>query len=98
MQSLTCDEHEINELFGWIEDQNEILMYIADILAVESLSAKVKDTVMLSLLNFAYLPKLVNSLVVLKKNTKNKEDQKLCLNVSIFILIQTFKILQHDAA
>jgi len=74
VQSLTCDEHEINEIFGWIEDQNEILMYIADILAIESLNDKVKDTIMLSLLNFAYLPRLVNSLVVIKSNSKNQED------------------------
>ena len=67
-------------------------MYIADVLAVDFLSYKIKDTIMLSLLNFAYLPKLVNSLVVIKSNSKNQEDEKLCLNVAIFILIRTFKV------
>ena len=93
---MTCDEHEINEIFGWIEDQNEVLMYVGDVLAVDFLSYKIKDTIMLSLLNFAYLPKIVSSLVVIKSNSKSSEDEKLCINVSIFILIRTFKIFQSE--
>ena len=65
VQSLTCDEHEINQIFGWIEDQKDVLEYIADILVIENLDQKIKDTIMLSLLNFAYLPTLVNSLVII---------------------------------
>lgn len=67
-------------------------MYIADILAVDFLSYRIKDTIMLSLLNFAYLPKLVSSLVVIKSTSKVQEEEKLCINVSIFILIRTFKL------
>ena len=66
VQSLTCEDHEINQIFSWIEDQNDLLMYISDILAIDHLSPKIKDVLMQSLLNQAYLPVVVNSLVVMK--------------------------------
>ena len=66
VQSLTCEDHEINQIFSWIEDQNDLLMYISDILAIDHLSQKIKDVLMQSLLNQAYLPVVVNSLVVMK--------------------------------
>ena len=43
VQSLTCDEHEINQIFSWVEDSNEILMYISDILAIDEINSKIKD-------------------------------------------------------
>lgn len=69
-------------------------MYISDILAIKNLSPKIKDVLTQSLLNQAYLPVVVNSLVVMKQK---KDVQKLCLNSSIYLLIQTFKILKETA-
>lgn len=82
VQSLTCDEHEINQIFGWVEDSNEVLMYISDILAIDELNPKIRDLLENSLMNFAYLPNLVNSLVILKS-----KKPKMCLNTCIYILI-----------
>jgi hypothetical protein len=55
-------------MFGWTEDASEILMYISDVLAVPDLDEKIKDTIMISLLNFAYLPCIINSLVIYDKS------------------------------
>ena len=51
VQSLTCEDHEINQIFSWIEDQNDLLMYISDILNIDNLRPKIKDLMMQSLLN-----------------------------------------------
>lgn len=93
VQSLTSDQHEINQIFGWVEDQNELLMYIVDILAIETLDEEIADMIMMSLLNIGYLPCLVNSLVDMKSGGKIK---KFSLNTCIFILIQTFKIFKES--
>lgn len=41
-------------------------MYISDILAVDSLSKDIKNTIYMSLLNFSYLPSILNSLVIIQ--------------------------------
>jgi len=33
VQALTCDDFEVSQVFNWVEDQNELLLYIGDILA-----------------------------------------------------------------
>ena len=58
-------------MFGWTEDASEILMYISDVLAVPDLAEKIKDTIMISLLNFAYLPCIINSLVIYDKSGRS---------------------------
>lgn len=100
VQSLTCDDLEVTQMFGWTEDASELLMYISDVLAVPGLDQKIKDSIMSSLLNFAYLPCIINSLVIydkkgrqLKKIAKVQwQMPKLCLNSSLYFLSQTFKI------
>lgn len=93
VQSLTCESHELEKIFSWVEDQNEILMYFSDILVTQGLDGSIKDFVQLALLNVAYLPSLVNSLVVVSKT----QSKKLGLNTCIFILIQTYKVLGDSA-
>jgi hypothetical protein len=93
VQSLTCESHELEKIFSWVEDQNEILMYFSDILVTQGLDGTIKDFVQLALLNVAYLPSLVNSLVVVSKT----QSKKLGLNTCIFILIQTYKVLGDSA-
>lgn len=91
-------------MFGWTEDANEVLMYISDVLAVPELDQKIKDTIMISLLNFAYLPCIINSLVVFDKGGQpsNKAAKvqwqmpKLCLNSALYFLSQTFKIFAEN--
>lgn len=104
VQSLTCDDLEVTQMFGWTEDASELLMYISDVLAVPELDQKIKDTIMISLLNFAYLPCIINSLVIydkkgrqLKKTAKVQwQMPKLCLNSSLYFLSQTFKIFAES--
>lgn len=87
-KSLTCKAHELEGVFSWLEDSNETLEYIADLLLVEELDERVKDTIMLSLLNFAYLPCLVNSLVVLRSpKKKTQQDEYLTFNTALHILL-----------
>lgn len=89
-------------MFGWTEDANEVLMYISDVLAVPELDQKIKDTIMISLLNFAYLPCIINSLVVFEKGGSNKvakvkwQMPKLCLNSALYFLNQTYKIFADN--
>ena len=59
-------------------------MYIVDILAIETLDNEVSDMIMMSLLNIAYLPCIINSLVDMKSGGK---VHKFSLNTCIFILI-----------
>jgi len=103
VKSLTCDDREITQMFGWVEDANEVLMYIADVLAVANLDEKIKDTIMIALLNFAYLPSVVNSLVVFDKGHSAKKMSKaqwqvpkLCINSAIYFLNQSFKIFAEN--
>lgn len=84
VQSLTSDQREINQIFSWVEDQNELLMYIVDILAIETLDPEISDMIMMALLNIGYLPNIINSLVDMKSGGKVK---KFSLNTCIFILI-----------
>lgn len=37
VQSLTCEDLEVTQMFGWTEDASEVLMYISDVLAVPNL-------------------------------------------------------------
>lgn len=100
VQSLTCDDLEVTQMFGWTEDASEVLMYISDVLAVPGLDEKIKDTIMISLLNFAYLPCIINSLVIYEKMGRGASKiakvqwqmPKLCLNASLYFLSQTFQI------
>ena len=87
---MTCKAHELERVFSWLEDSNETLEFISDLLSTEELDDRVKDTIMLSLLNFAYLPCLVNSLVVLGgsgKQSKSKQDEKMTFNAALHILL-----------
>ena len=68
-------------------------MYVADILEVESLSSKVKDALINSLLTIAYLPEIISSLVQV-----SPASHKRSLNTCIFILIQTFKIFKPTSS
>lgn len=79
-------------MFAWIEDQNEILMYISDVLEIETLSDDVKDVMVNCLLSIAYLPEVISSLVLI-----NPSQKKRTLNTCIYILIQTFKIFKATA-
>lgn len=91
-------------MFGWTEDASEILMYISDVLATPNLSEKIKDTIMISLLNFAYLPCIINSLVIYDKGSRQGSKiakvqwqmPKLCLNASLYFLSQTFKVFAES--
>ena len=104
VKSLTCDDLEITQMFGWTEDANEVLMYISDVLAVPDLDQRIKDTIMICLLNFAYLPCIINSLVVFDKGgqSTNKTAKvqwqmpKLCLNLALYFLSQTFKTFAEN--
>lgn len=104
VQSLTCDDLEVTQMFGWTEDASEILMYISDVLAVPDLDDKIKDTIMISLLNFAYLPCIINSLVIYDKSGRQGKKvskvqwqmPKLCLNSSLYFLSQTFKVFAES--
>lgn len=89
---MTNDEHEISQIFAWIEDQNEILEFISDILDVATLEDSIKDVLVNSLLSIAYLPEVISSLVLI-----NPSQKKRTLNTCIFILIQTFKIFRATA-
>lgn len=89
VQSLTNDEVEIEQIFNWVEDQNETLMFVADIMEIPSLSGSVKAVIMNSLLTIAYLPEIISSLVLINPKLKKRS-----LNTCIFILIQTFKVFR----
>mmetsp|Transcript_28043 Transcript_28043/g.42400 ORF Transcript_28043/g.42400 Transcript_28043/m.42400 type:complete len:216 (-) Transcript_28043:112-759(-) len=55
----------------------------------------------MALLTFAYLPKLVNSLVITdEKGSPSKKkavNKKLCLNTSLYFVIQSYKILGQQS-
>ena len=93
VQSLTCEPREISQIFSWIEDQNELLMYIVDILGIEELDSEISDMIMMSLLNIAYFPGIINSLVDIKSGGK---VTKFSLNTCIFILIQTIQLFSQS--
>ena len=69
VKTLTCKSHEINKIFGLLEDSCETMEFIADLLAIESLDERIKNAVILALLNFSYLPVIVNALVVFSKGS-----------------------------
>lgn len=67
VKTLTCKSHEINKVFSLLEDSCETMEFVADLLAIESLDDRIKNATILSLLNFSYLPVIVNALVVFSK-------------------------------
>ena len=69
VKTLTCKSHEIRKIFSLLEDSCETMEFIADLLAVESLDDRIKNAVILALLNFSYLPVIVNALVIFSKGS-----------------------------
>jgi hypothetical protein len=64
-------------------------MYISDVLETEGLNSQVKNTIVNALLQIAYLPEIISSLVLINPSSKKRS-----LNTCIFILIQTFKVFR----
>ena len=69
-----------------------MLMFICDLVEVPSLDHKIKEAIFTSLLNIAYLPQIINPLVVVSYKPKIK---KFCLNTSIYLLSLTFKTFRE---
>jgi len=75
-------------------------MYIADVLEV--VDEEIGDVFVMALLNIAYLPSIINPLIVVETGKKNKREiksntwkvPKLCLNTCLYLLIHTFKHLK----
>lgn len=71
VSTLTCDDFEVNQIMSRSHDQNELLEFVSDVLQIKGLSQRIYSTVSMSLLNFAYLPCLVNSLVLMQPKKKS---------------------------
>jgi hypothetical protein len=84
-------EKQVDVLNRLVEDSNEVLFFVQDIFSsCKESNAKIVRMMANALLNYAYLPMVVQSLCILKLKPH------LQLSTCLYILTQTFHIVKEE--